>query len=111
MNVENITHIHLKKSEDEVHVYMVNNNDKTEECVSVSTKDLHMPQQLSRAIIFVESRHVPMLINAKIASTVITHYVEHQVSSLVLTHPLHQYFDTNDEIFFELKTMQAGVIQ
>jgi len=111
MNVENITHIHLKKSEDEIHVYVVDNNKKQEECVSVSTTDLHMPSQLSRAILFVESKHVPMLINAKIAGTVITHYVEHQVSSLVLTHPLHQYFDTHDEIFFELKTMQAGVIQ
>ncbi|PFN20468.1 hypothetical protein [Bacillus cereus] len=110
MNIKNITHISLKKAKNEIQVYTINSYTKEKELISVNRKNLNMDYELSQAILFIQSKYVPSLIDTKIIDTIITNYTEHQVTSLLITESLYRYFDKEKEITFDLKTQSNGMV-
>lgn len=95
------THIHLKKEESSIQVYLVDENAKTEVRVSLLPSEMHMPMQLSRAIIFVETKHVGILVESQLVDQTISSELD-GITSLLLNKHIHKYFDKGDEAFFKL---------
>lgn len=101
------THIHLKKEQGSVQVYLVDNNTKTEQRVSLLPSEMHMPIQLSRAIIFVETPHVGILIEAQLVDQSISSELD-GITSLLLNKQIHKFFDKGDEAWFMLNGKEAS---
>lgn len=97
----NITHIHLKKENGTIQVYYVDNNLKMEERVSHTPAEMNLSMPTTRAIIYVKTRHVELLIRSNIISTVISSELD-GVTSAVLNSLIHYHFDHADDVYFKL---------
>lgn len=106
-----ITHIHLKKEEESIQVYLVDNKAKTEERISVLPSEMHMPIRLSRAIIFVQTPRVGILLESELVDQAISSELD-GVTSLLLNKQIHKFFDKGDEAFFKLngKSIESGEV-
>ena len=104
-----ITHIHLKKEENTIQVYLVDNRNKTEERVSLLPQEMHLSFNLSRAIMFVKNPHVELLKEANLVDQVISAELD-GITSVVLDGIIHKHFDMVEDIFFELDGKEAGVL-
>lgn len=102
MNTTNsITHIHLKKEEESIQVYLVDNTQKVEERITLLPSELKLPLQLSRAIVFVKNEHLAILQNASLLDQVISTEVN-GITSVLINKSIHQYFEGNEDLFLEL---------
>ena len=108
-----ITHIHLKKEEDSIQIYFVSEHEQTEERISILPSEMYMPIRMSRAIIFVQTQHVDILVESKLADQVISSELD-GITSLLLNKQIHHFFDKGEEAFFKLngkQSEQVGVDQ
>lgn len=105
------THIHLKKEQGSVQVYLVNNIEKTEERVSLLPSEMQMPMQLSRAIIFVQTSHVGILVESQLVDQAISSELD-GITSLLLNKQIHKFFDKGEEAYFKLngKKVASGEV-
>lgn len=95
------THIYLKKEANSIQIYLVDEHAKTKERITLLPEEMHMPLQLSRAIIFVKTEHVGLLVKAKIVDQTISSEID-GITSLLLDKVIHRFFDKHEEVWFKL---------
>jgi hypothetical protein len=103
---QTITHIHLKKEEDSIQVYYVNEANKTEVRVTLLPSEMHLPRTLSKAIIFVQTEHVETLLDSTLVDQTISSELD-GITSLLLNKQVFKFFETSDEIFFKLRNSKV----
>ena len=95
------THIHLKIEDGTIQVYYVNESLHMEERVTHTPAEMNMCMPTSRAIIYVKTKHVDLLLMSNIISTVISSELD-GVTSAVLNSLIHYHFDNVDDVYFKL---------
>jgi hypothetical protein len=110
MNITTITHIHLKKEATTVQIYLVDEQAGTEERITLRPDEMQMPLTLSRAIVFVQTQFVSLLVKAQIVDSTISSEID-GITSLLLAKEIHKFFDKGDEAWFKLNTPVTQVIR
>lgn len=101
MNKGTVTHIHLKKEENTVQAFIVDNHTKVEERITLLPSEMYMPMTLSRAIVFVKTEHVDLLLESQLVDQIISSELD-GVTSVLLNKQIHKFFDKGQEAYFTL---------
>lgn len=101
MQLTNITHLHLKKEATTVQIYIVDQNEGIEERITLRPDEMQMPLTLSRAIVFVHTQYVSLLVKTQIVDQTISSEID-GITSLLLDKNVHKFFDKGDEAWFKL---------
>ena len=110
MNQSTITHIHLKKESTTVQIYLADETAGTEERITLRPDEMQMPLTLSRAIVFVQTQYVSILVKSQIVDHTISSEID-GITSLLLTKEIHKFFDKGDEAWFKLHSPITQIVR
>ena len=104
---DTITHIHLKKVDNHIEIFMVNSQVKEEERVSFTPDEIKPQEELSPALIHLRSDYNEFLAEAGLIESHLTQNLG-DISIIVLTESIYSLTEQCQEVFLRLRKAEIG---
>lgn len=104
---DTITHIHLKKVDTHIDVFMVNSQVKEEERVSFTPDEVRTEEELSPALIRIRTDYTEFLAEAGLIESHLTQELG-DISIIVLTESIYSLTEQCQEVFLRLRKAEIG---